>query len=237
MSVRPERIAELDAKPGVYRLEKPGRQFSFIGWNTRRPPFNDARVRRALTMAIDRDKMVQVVARGVGQVAAGPVPPFHWSYDSSIEPLPHSVDSARALLAEPGFPIATVTAFAELPNGKEFRAELKIAANNQLNRMDIAELIRSDLAEDRSTPGHAADGVQYHGRPCDIAWTESLTPSSWPGRATSNSCCTTTFTPARSIILSSSRRTGTLKWTLFSTSSLRQPRVTRLRHSGGACKP
>jgi len=143
-SVRPERAADLDAKPGVYRLEKPGRQFSFIGWNTRRPPLDDARVRRALTMAIDREKMVQVVARGVGRVATGPVPPFHWSFDAGIAPLPHSLDSARALLASAGIADRNRDGVAELPGGKPFRIELKIAANNQLNS-DIAELIRADL--------------------------------------------------------------------------------------------
>ena len=157
-SVRPERIAELDAKPGIHRLEKPGRQFAFIGWNTRRPPLDDARVRRALTMAIDREKMVQVVARGVGRVAAGPVPPFHWSYDANIRPLPHAVDSARALLTAAGISDRNGDGIAELANGREFRVELKIAANNQLNT-DIAELIRSDLA---------AAGVRVVTRPMEF---------------------------------------------------------------------
>jgi peptide/nickel transport system substrate-binding protein len=157
-SVRPERVAELAAKPGVYRLEKPGRQFAFIAWNTKRPPLDDARVRRALTMAIDRERMVQVVARGIGQVAAGPVPPFHWSYDSTIQPLPHSVDSARALLAAAGIRDRNGDGIAELPNGKQFREELKIGSNNQLNS-DIGELIRSDLA---------AAGVRIVTRPTEF---------------------------------------------------------------------
>lgn len=129
--VRAERFGPLDRQPGLYAIEKPGRQFGFIGWNTRKPPLNDARVRRALTMGIDRAKIIQVLRGGRGQIMAGPVPPYHWSYDEKIEPLPYSPDSARALLQAAGV---------KLP----LRIELKLPSNNPFNR-DLGEMIRADL--------------------------------------------------------------------------------------------
>ncbi|TFG63685.1 MAG: hypothetical protein E4H28_06080, partial [Gemmatimonadales bacterium] len=56
-------------------LSFPWRQFAYVGWNTRRPQFADPVVRRALTMAIDRESLVQTVLEGHGTLASGPIPP------------------------------------------------------------------------------------------------------------------------------------------------------------------
>jgi peptide/nickel transport system substrate-binding protein len=77
--------------------------FTFIGWNNRSPLFSDARVRRALTMLLDRDTIVKTLYGGLAKVANGPVPPGLWSYDATLPPWPHDVAAAEALLDEAGF--------------------------------------------------------------------------------------------------------------------------------------
>src|SRR4051812_4258567 len=81
-------------------------------FNTRRPPFNDPRVRRAAALAIDRQEIVDGYLFGFATVAAGPVPPGLPNYVSE-PPLPLAPDSARRLLEgrnapRPGFEILTV---------------------------------------------------------------------------------------------------------------------------------
>lgn len=67
-------------------------------FNTRRPPFDDERIRRAAALAIDRNEIVQGFLFGFGEPADGPVPPFVPGY-VPVPPVPFAPDSARRLLA------------------------------------------------------------------------------------------------------------------------------------------
>jgi peptide/nickel transport system substrate-binding protein len=159
LSPRADRLAELDAKPDLRALIRPSRRFIFIGWNGRRAPLNDARVRRALAMALDRWEMLQVLRGGHGEIAVGPIGSFHWAFDRNLQPLPFDTLAARKLLAEAGLRDTDRDGVVEGPNGKAFQIELKIAANNAFNG-DVAEMIRADLA---------AVGVRVVTRPVEFA--------------------------------------------------------------------
>ena len=69
-----------------------------IVFNMRRPPFDDARVRLAAALALDRREIVDGYLYGFGSVADGPVPPGVPGY-VPVRPLPVDADSARRLLA------------------------------------------------------------------------------------------------------------------------------------------
>jgi len=68
-----------------------------IAWNTGRPPFDDVRLRRALTMAIDRRQIVAAYLYGYGTVANGPVPPDD-PLAVPVPAIPFDRDHAAALL-------------------------------------------------------------------------------------------------------------------------------------------
>src|SRR5437762_2466331 len=61
--------------PSLRVVEYPILFTTGIVLNTHRPPFDDVRVRRAIDLAIDRERIVSVALAGFGVVAAGPVPP------------------------------------------------------------------------------------------------------------------------------------------------------------------
>ena len=77
--------------------------YIFLGFNLEHPFFKDARVRRAISMAIDRDGIIKGVLLGQGVPAFGPFKPGSWPYHPGLKPIARDVAAARALLAEAGF--------------------------------------------------------------------------------------------------------------------------------------
>ena len=101
-SLQPHQAADVENSPRVHLMAYPSREYYYIGWNTRDPILDDPRVRRALTMAIDRRQLVDALLFGHGQLATGTIAPWH-PLHTPIEPLPHDPDAAGRLLDEAGF--------------------------------------------------------------------------------------------------------------------------------------
>jgi ABC-type transport system substrate-binding protein len=82
----------------------PRLSLDFVGFDVKRPPFDDRRVRRAFTLATDREALADVILRGYAFPATGGlVPPGMPGHSPGIG-LPYDPDAARRLLAEAGFP-------------------------------------------------------------------------------------------------------------------------------------
>lgn len=102
LPVIPEQAREIEARADLELFAFPGRTFYYLGWNNERAPFDDTRVRRAMTLALDRQEIIDALLAGYGTLATSPIPP--WSpLDPGVEPLPHDPDAAAALLEEAGW--------------------------------------------------------------------------------------------------------------------------------------
>ena len=77
--------------------------YSYIGWNSKRPFFQDRRVRTALTHLVDRRKILDRLLFGMGVVVSGTFYVNSPEYNHFIEPLPYDPQRARQLLSEAGW--------------------------------------------------------------------------------------------------------------------------------------
>ena len=119
-------------------------KFDYIGWNGSRPPFDDPLIRRAMTLAIDREALVTDLLYGYGRVSKGPVLSFWWSANRGLEAWPHDLDEARRLLEAAGF--ATLDEDGQgSGTGRQLEFDLMTNSGNRL-REDMLVKIQEQLA-------------------------------------------------------------------------------------------
>lgn len=70
----------------------------YIGFNCSQPPFDDVNIRRAFSMAIDKDKIINLVFRGMAQKANGILPPGMPGYNQNVVGLGYDINQAKDLI-------------------------------------------------------------------------------------------------------------------------------------------
>ncbi|MFC1986156.1 peptide ABC transporter substrate-binding protein [Chloroflexota bacterium] len=78
----------------------PELSFYYVGFNTTKPPFDDVNIRRAFSQAIDKDKLVSLVFRGMAQRADGILPPGMPGFNEDLSGLGYDVNEAKQLIRE-----------------------------------------------------------------------------------------------------------------------------------------
>jgi oligopeptide transport system substrate-binding protein len=81
----------------------PELSFFYIGFNAAKPPFDDANIRRAFSQAIDKDKLVSLVFKGMVQRADGILPPGMPGYNEALQGLGYDIDKAEELIAQSSY--------------------------------------------------------------------------------------------------------------------------------------
>jgi ABC-type transport system substrate-binding protein len=72
----------------------------YLGFNCSRPPFKSKALRRAVSYAIDREKILRTFYESRGRLAAGPVPDLLRSWHS--DPYPFDPEEAKRIIKEEG---------------------------------------------------------------------------------------------------------------------------------------
>jgi peptide/nickel transport system substrate-binding protein len=144
-AISPGDAGRVAANPRLRLLAFWFRTWVGIGWNCARQPFADPEVRRALSLGLDRQAIVDTVwnrfAR-MARVCDSPILASVWAHDRALRPLPYRPDEARRVLAARGFAPGPDGVLRR--GGKPFELELMTNAGNQ-QRVNALVMIQEQL--------------------------------------------------------------------------------------------
>ena len=118
-----------DVTLGVF----PSSRVDFVALNTKKAPFDDAHVRRAIAGLIDKQALIKVILFGNGEPAGAYMSPSSWSHNSEIKGMPFDLEAVKKELAQ-----------SKVPNG--FSAAISVGSGNS-NEATIAQIIQAQAAK------------------------------------------------------------------------------------------
>ena len=139
-------LSALAARPNLQVDDAPGTQIQYLAFNTRDSLLSDARVRQAISCAIDRNLIIKTLMSGHAQPAQSMLPANHWAWSDDGPRFDYDPQRAARLLDEAGLPAA--------PDGVRFHLTMKTSSvedvrllgavlQQQLARVGIALDLRS----------------------------------------------------------------------------------------------
>ena len=131
-NIGPNNVSRVEGTDGVHVVQEPSVSLAYVGFNVQKEPFDDVRVRQAISMAIDKEQIIQGVYNGIGIPAVGPLAPPVFGYDENVSGLEYDPEAAKELLAEAGYEDGFTTT---------------IWTNDNEQRVDTAVNIQAQLAE------------------------------------------------------------------------------------------
>ncbi len=126
-----------------HRYYLPG--YSYIGWNSKRPFFEDPMVRRAMTMLVDRESILERLRFGFGRIVTGSF--FYESpeYNKDIEPWPYDPKEAASLLDKAGWKDSDGDGVRDR-DGVPFRFEFSIVSG-VLFHEQLSTILKEELSK------------------------------------------------------------------------------------------
>ncbi len=145
VGVPPEEVGQLQTtNPTVKIYPISGRVYYYVGYNEENSLFESVDARKAITMAIDRQIIIDALLFGYGTPCKGPIPPMlKWAYNNEVKEFPYDPEQSKQLLATIGWKDSDNDGLLD-KEGRNFEFTLKTNTGNQL-RSDVAIIIQDQL--------------------------------------------------------------------------------------------
>ncbi len=115
---------------------RPGMNVAYLAFNVRKPPLDDRRVREAIALAINNDRLMQSIYYGTAETAASILPRASWAYDNESQITEYNPQKAQQILQELGLTNLSLRLWVPSASQSYNPSPLK-----------TAELIQADLAQ------------------------------------------------------------------------------------------
>ncbi|AXK47989.1 peptide ABC transporter substrate-binding protein [Aliarcobacter trophiarum LMG 25534] len=124
-------------------LSRPSFGFTYLGFNLENPKFKDIKVRQALSLAINRQELVDILFFGYGEVCNGPFMPDSFAYNEEIKETKQNLQKAKELLKEAGYDEKNPLSFELITNtGNDIRVNTAQILQYQLEKVGVIMKIR-----------------------------------------------------------------------------------------------
>ena len=120
--------------------------YRYIGYNMRKPPFNDRRVRQAMAYLMDLERVKKTILENLAEVTTGPFLPQSLQYNQKLKPIQYEPEKALELLKTAGYARNADGLIAK--DGKPLEIELMVSAGG-----GFADQFASVMKEDFSRAG------------------------------------------------------------------------------------
>ncbi|MBM7856069.1 peptide/nickel transport system substrate-binding protein [Desulfohalotomaculum tongense] len=131
---------------GVIVTKNPGMNINYLAFFCNKEPFNNPKLRQAVSHAINRDAIVEHLYQGLATKANGPLPSFIPGYDKELKPYEYNPEKAKQLLAEAGYPNGLKVTLLTYTNPRPYNPvgqKLAEAIQNDLKKVGIDVEIRA----------------------------------------------------------------------------------------------
>ncbi len=99
-----EDISRVQENPELRLYMRPSFNVGYLAMHTLKKPFDNQKVRLAVSHAINKDRLIEDVFKGQAKPAKNMIPPLLWGYNDDVEPYEYNPQKSKALLEEAGFP-------------------------------------------------------------------------------------------------------------------------------------
>lgn len=117
--------------------------YNYIAWNARVPMFRDKRVRRALSMSVPIESVIQDLYHGTARAMSGPFTPDEFAYNPTVPVIRYDPEGAKKLLAESGWLDGDSDGILE-KEGKPFAFDLMIMPGSATTKQ-FAQMVQAEL--------------------------------------------------------------------------------------------
>ncbi len=125
-------------------FEKISQSYTYMGFNLENPKFKDPRVRQAISLAIDRKEMVDILFFGHGEVCNGPFMPGTFAFNKAVKSPMQNLEKAKALLKEAGYDAKRPLRFEIVTNSNnKIRVYATQIIQHQLKKVGVEVAIRA----------------------------------------------------------------------------------------------
>jgi dipeptide transport system substrate-binding protein len=134
---QPQDLEQIKSLKNVKLVSTEGLNVAYLAFNTEKKPFNNVKVREAVSMAFNQKAYLDLIYKSQGSPAKNPIPPTMWSYNQSTPANVYDVEKAKKLLADAGYAKGFETDLWTLPVSRPYLP----------NGKKLGELMQADLAK------------------------------------------------------------------------------------------